>query len=651
MVYQMNALSFDQLEKLQELCEPLEISVDTYVKETGDRRKQIRNNPPQILLTNPEYLNAAFLGWLELHWKDFLRNLRYFVIDEMHLYHGYFGNNMTLLLRRFFLQLQRLGASPQVFLSSATCACPDKHAEILTGRKVELVQVPKAMQPKRHFLFVKPERTESSSWKDFRIRIEKAALAMLEQNLRVLIFCPTINFIEEAYKNCIRTAEKQGFNTSQLARYHSRLPSAEEKLQTQEKIKSGEHQVIFTTNALEVGLDIGGLDGIVLAGFPSNVMSAWQRIGRAGRNWNSDAFVLFYAMDDPIDNFFVSDIDSFLNKPLDELVVNPANEQLIQNHMDSLMAETNGDIRPDDKRILGHAFYDAAIAAAKEYKPNRRRSSYRRSSPQKRLLDKGLRGDNSGSYDLVIDGEPEPIGRNIPEIWKFRHGYQDAIITVAGKRYRVYGHIDTRKEKKILLEDAPPQQRTEAFFSNYINEDEVFGIREYGTFSIYYGEVNLTTKFRGYRLIDEVTEAELDRSDDDDYYEWSNLHAFWIENDVADKNTIGINSLLHLLRAGALPVVPADRFETSTFLRSLDRDTVFIYENFKGGIGNAIKLFQVWHKALEEGIKRAENCTCETGCTNCIEPPKSWDSNNADVNKAAGIALAKEMLSSYHKTT
>lgn len=136
MIYQMNALSFDQLGKIRELSEPFlprGITVDTYIRDTGEtRRKEIRDNPPRILLTNPEYLNDSFLQWREKHWNrnGFLHNLRYIVIDEMHLYHGYFGNNMTLLLRRFFLQLKRLGASPSVFLSTATCADPEKHASI-----------------------------------------------------------------------------------------------------------------------------------------------------------------------------------------------------------------------------------------------------------------------------------------------------------------------------------------------------------------------------------------------------------------------------------------------------------------------------------------------------------------------------------------
>lgn len=657
MIYQMNALSFDQLDKIRELASPLGISVDTYIRETGGpRREKIRDNLPRILLTNPEYLNDSFLGWREKHWNrnGFLHNLCYMVIDEMHLYHGYFGNNMTLLLRRFFSHLKRLEACPSVFLSTATCADPEKHASILTGRKVTHVRPSKDMRPRRRYVFVKPEDTDTKNWKNLSLRVERAALAILESNLRTLVFCPTVNFLENARSNCSRLAEKIGLDTSSLAVYHSRLPD-DEKQQNRQKIKSGEHTVIFTTNALEVGLDIGGLDGIVLAGFPSNVMSAWQRIGRAGRSWASDAFVLYFAMNDPIDQFFVSDINSFLDKPLDELVVDPANEHMISNHIDSLMDETKGKIDCEDVDILGAAFYKAAVEAAKAYKPRVSRRSRRGDPPQIRLSRKGLRGDNSENYDLAYDPDSEPIGKNIPAAWKFRHAYRNAIFTFAGKRFQVYGHSDIRGKRKIFVEEAPPSLRTEADFRNYINEDDEFGNKEFGSFSIFYGEVNLKIVFDRYSVIEEDTDTILEREypePNESEFKRFNLHAFWIEHLSDRADPAALYTLLQLLRVGAWRILPSDRFDTSAYLRP-EVNTVYLYENHKGGTGIVRRLFEVWPNALEEGIQRALNCPkkCGTGCPVCIEPVKTWDAGSGDIDKAAGIRLAEQLLDDYRRAT
>ena len=572
----------------------------------------------------------------------------------MHLYHGYFGNNMTLLLRRFFLQLKQLGASPSVFLSTATCADPEQHASILTGRKVKHVRPTKDMRPTRHYVFVKPEDTNAKNWKNLSIRVERAALAILESGLRTLVFCPTVNFLENARRNCVRLAERKGLDTSSLAVYHSRLRD-DEKQQNRKKIKSGEHTVVFTTNALEVGIDIGGLDGIVLAGFPSNIMSAWQRIGRAGRNWASDAFVLYFAMNDPIDQFFVSDIDSFLNKTLDELVVDPANEHMILNHIDCLMDETNGVIEPEDEDVLGPAFYKAAVEAAKSYRPRRSRRNRRGVSPHIRLSRKGLRGDNSETYDLAFDVDSEVIGERFPAIWKFRHAYRNAIFIHAGKRYQVYGHSDIRGKRKIFVEDAPAGLRTEATFRNYINEDEEFDSKEIGGFSIHYGEVNLNIVFDSYSVVEEDTDTVVDRENpepNESEFKRFGLHAFWIEHLTDYTDPIALYTLLQLLRVGAWRILPSDRFDTSAFLRP-EANTVYLYENHRGGTGIVKRLFEVWPKALDEGIKRATNCpnNCPTGCPVCIQLAKTWDAGSGEINKAAGIRLAEQLLDAYRRAT
>ena len=222
---------------------------------------------------------------------------------------------------------------------------------------------------------------------------------------------------------------------------------------------------------------------------------------------------------------------------------------------------------------------------------------------------------------------------------------------MSGRRYCVVETRTGRKENKILLEEEPENHRTEAVFRTYINPDEeFFDSLEYGNFRIFYGEVDITLKFDGYSLVDEKTDSVIDRGGEPDYHERDKLHAFWIEINGEPGNKAGINALLQILRVGAWPVVPADRFDTSTFAR-LDENTVFIYENYSGGIGIAKGIFDAWNTALEEGIKVAKKQCCKKGCPECIKPAKSWDSGNAEIDKVAGIALAKQMLAAYHVVT
>ena len=652
MIYPMKALAFDQREQIRRICEPLGIESWPYDGDTdgsglndgnnawvneqhGSIKAQIRQQPPHILLTNPEYLNMSFLGmresW-ERHEKGakFLRNLRFVVIDEMHEYRGFFGSNMALLLRRFFLHLNRIGAHPQVFLSTATCANPQEHAESLTGRQVEEISARSVLRPRRHFVFVKPEIPDYQYRDILRLRIEQAALTALAEGLQVLVFCPTKRFLELAFSNSKRKAPELGLDPGYISAFHADLkPDARQRIQ--ERIKSGEIRVVFTTNALEIGLDVGGLDGVILAGFPSNIMSAWQQIGRAGRAWDQDSFVLFYAMNDPIDRFFVGNLEAFLNKPFDELVVDPANEELINRHLPSLVEETEGNLSPPEEAILGPAFSNAIkgniATLPKGFKP------------QSRL---NLRGGIGQSYTLKRGNEE--IGQ-ISAMRRFREAYIGAVFPFFGQRYVVRSH----EEQAVVLDESDAHLRTEPGFFTIITKSDIYDGHGYGDVCVYYGSISIVMNFTGYKLVDERSGDTLRTGGDNDALYQNNLHSLWI--DLPDSLTAvdGIGAVEHMIRVGTLFVIPADRFDTSTYSKTGSELGMFCYENYPGGIGVAKKLFSVWYVALEKGLQVARSCKCSSGCQNCIEPAKSWNISNAKIDKVKGIELAEELLEAARK--
>ncbi|MDE0609023.1 MAG: DEAD/DEAH box helicase [Anaerolineaceae bacterium] len=625
MIYPMKALAFDQREQIRHLCEPLEIESWPYDGDTPEEHKSaMRLSPPHILMTNPEYLNMSFLGHCD-KWLNFLQNLRFVVIDEMHEYRGFFGSNVALLLRRFLLQLNRLGANPRIFLSTATCANPAEHALNLTGRDMKVVSAQNVLRPKRQYLFVDPNIPDHRYWQILQLRVEQAALAALEENLQVLVFCPTKRFLEDAFRRCRSKAEELGFNPETVSAFHADLKN-EIRQEIQQRIKLGEISVVFTTNALELGLDIGGLDGVILAGFPSNVMSAWQQIGRAGRSWNKDAFVLFYAMNDPIDRFFVNNIRASLDKPLDQLVVDPNNEELIENHLPSLVAETGGDLHSDEKKILGAIFYNATKKDGGKPIKNYRPQAY---------LD--LRGSIGRSYELKRGNEE--LGR-ISEMRRFREAYIGAIFTFFGRKYRVHAH----EEHAVQLIEAEPNLRTEAGFFTMLHQNQIFDGKTYGDFEVFHGTLNFQMNFTGYKLVDERSGEERDVVRSLDALYQNNLHAVWFAVPDCDASLAGIGALEHLVRVGAMFVIPADRFDTSTWSKTKDGLTAYFYENYRGGIGVARKLYEVWPEALAKGIEVANDCSCSSGCQNCIEPAKSWNLSGTSIDKKAGIAVARQLL-------
>ncbi len=651
MIYPMKALAFDQREQIRRIGDTLSIESWNYDGDTdgsslggagewslgqNDSNKAwLRQQPPPILFTNPEYVNASFLGSREA-WDrhpegaKFLRNLRFVVIDEMHEYRGFFGSNMALLLRRFFLHLNRIGANPQVFLSTATCANPQEHARALTGRDVELVSARGVLRPKRSFIFVRPEISDFRSGDVLRLRVEQAALAALEEGLQVLVFCPTKRFLETAFHNARRKAEEAGFGRNQLTAFHADL-KAENRQQIQQRIKSGEIRVVFTTNALEIGLDVGGLDGVILAGFPPSIMSAWQQVGRAGRSWDKDAFVLFYAMNDPIDQFFANNLTAFLDKPFDELVVDSGNEELIKRHLPSLVEESGGRVSPSEEEILGTPFYNAAARNTGTVP--------RRSSPQHRL---NLRGGIGQSFALRRNREE--VGQ-ISAIRRFREAYIGAIFPFFGQRY----HVRSHEEQAVVLEDCEQHLRTEPRFYTFLANADYFDGRGYGNITVNYGALNVVMNFDGYNLVNERTGETLRAGGDKDAHSLDNLHSFWIDLPQSAAAADGIGAIEHMIRVGAMFVIPADRFDTSTYSRTGSELAAYCYENYPGGIGVAKKLFDVWHLALEKGVEVASNCHCAKGCPNCIQPAKSWDISNANIDKVKGIELAQELLTAVRR--
>ena len=625
MIYPMKALAFDQRTQIEQVCEPLGINSWPYDGDTpNDVKTVLRNQPPQILLTNPEYLNMSFLGWKEL-WGEFLCNLRYVVIDEMHEYRGFFGGNMALLLRRFFLHLNRIGAHPKIFLSTATCANPEEHARALTGREVEVISARDVLRPKRHFIFVEPDIPDYQYWDILRLRVEQAALAAMAENLQTLVFCPTKRFLEEAFRNARRKAEESGLDPQRISAFHADLKN-DDRQDIQRKIKSGDIDIVFTTNALELGLDIGGLDAVILAGFPASIMSAWQQIGRAGRGWDKDALVLFYAMNDPIDSFFVGNLDAFLNKPFDQLVVDPSNEELIENHLSPLVAETDGELHPGDELILGNAFYDAA-----QKDGGKPPEGYR---PHQHL---NMRGGIGQSFALRRGSEE--IGQ-ISAQRRFREAYIGAIFTFFGRRYLVRSHeVDA-----VVLDDADPNLRTEAGFFTHLTTSDIFDGFAYGDIEAHYGSLNVVTNFTGYKVVDERNgEVKSSGGANEAHYQ-NRLHAFWLNIPESDVASAGVGAVEHMLRVGAMFVIPADRFDTSSYSRAGGDPAAFYYENYSGGIGVAKKLFEVWETALEKGVEIAQSCRCRLGCQNCIEPAKSYNISNADIDKVKGIELATRLL-------
>lgn len=638
MVHPMKALSNDQRRQFQMLAEPCREAagreIDSWIFD-GDldqeQRRLIKRQPPAVLFTNPEMLHASFLGWRD-QWSRFLANLRLVIIDEIHEYRGHFGTNVALLMRRFFAYLSQLGVRPQIILSTATCGNAEEHAYRLTGRRCELVRASAAMKPARHFAFIDPDIPDHQFHDIYRLRIARAALACMATGLSTLVFCPSRRFAEEVTMRAQNDAEKLGIDKERIAPYRSGY-EASLRRQIEDGLRSGRYDTVFSTNALEIGVDIGRLDACILAGFPDSVLSAWQRIGRVGRSWDRPAHVLFYAFNNPFDRFFARNIDAFLDKPLDQILIGVDNEELMGKHVPYLANECGHDLPTGLAEQLGTPFFGFACKTLEGKKPVR--------GPGPNYQRLNIRGGSGATFRLMHKGGE--IG-TISDVHLFREAFVGAIYSHFGQSYRVAAHA----ADEVLLVDVESYLRTEGVFYTVTSGAEILtGLRYEENLAACYGKLTIFENFSGYREVD-TRSGEVVNEVRRQLARPSNVRGFWLELGdpsvlKSPSNVRDMIGLEQLLRIGAPFVVPCDRHDLGTLTNPKSFETVYLYETVPGGIGVAEKALGMWQIVVEKAIEITKKCPCRHGCPSCIVPPRKSPGLD-EPRKDSALVIADQIL-------
>jgi DEAD/DEAH box helicase domain-containing protein len=640
MLHPMKALSNDQRRQFLSIAELVnggitrDIDSWTFDGDTArEHRQLLKKAPPAVIFTNPEMLHLSFLGWSN-QWSKYLKNLDMIIIDEIHEYRGYFGSHMAVLLRRFLAKLSQLGANPQIVMATATCANALEHAERLTGQKFKLVKAGTGMKPSRHFAFIEPHIPDYQYTQIFKLRLARASLAALSQGMSSIVFCPTRRFGEEVSFIAKKEAESLGLNPKEVVSYRSGYTS-DQRRQIEDGLRNGDIKAVFCTNALEIGVDIGRLDVCILAGFPDSVLSAWQRIGRAGRTWKKDSFVLFYAFNNPFDRFYARNLQTFLDRPLDEVVVGLDNPEILKKHMPFAMAEVGPTVGAEERRILGKQFCDYMDESSRGRRPVGVKPNY---------MGLDLRGSSGQVYTLLDNGKE--IG-TISDTHKFREAYIGAIYSHCGKKYRVTAH----GADEIYLENAEPSLLTEGTFYTTTQVNKITsGFSWSQKLAGYYGNLITIENFAGFREIHWST-GTIQREVPSQDARTSLVRGFWLETSGLDQfedvdgSSVVLDSLEKLFAVGAPFVLPCDRHDIGTYSTMMHQQSpsVFLYETVPGGIGLAERLLESWPEVVRTAMQVLVRCDCKTGCPSCI--PLSRKANGASAaSKADILRVASRLL-------
>lgn len=609
---------------------------------TDSERRRIRSNPPDILITNPEMLHLAVAPYHHL-WEQFLKGLKYVVIDEIHTYRGVFGSNMAWAMRRLRRICRFYGSDPVFIMISATIGNPEDLASDLVARQVRGIRKSGAPQGKKHFVMINALEEGSS----VTISLLKSAMA---RNMRTIVYCQSRKMTELI---ALWASRHSGEFKERISSYRAGfLP--EERRGIEKKMSSGELLAVVSTSALELGIDIGGLDVCILVGYPGTVMSTWQRAGRVGRR-NRASAVILVGGEDALDQYIMSSPDSFFDMPPEQAVINPLNPVIMKRHLECAASELPIDLA---EMSDGGFFSDTKITPVlteleAEGKLLRSADGTRlvsaRKYPQRNL---NLRGIGS-SFKIMNQATSEVIG-DIDGHRVFSDTHPGAIYLHRGEHYEVTD-LDLKKGVVMVAGTGPH------FFtrSRNIKDTRIVSAEKSafaGSALVFFGRIEVTEQVTSYekRLVKgqkliAVNQLDLPAKS----YETEGL---WIEipENLKDKliseemHFMGAIHALEHAMIGLLPMlVMADRNDfggiSIPFHPQTGKACIFIYDGFPGGMGLARSAYDRIGELLEKVEILISGCRCETGCPACVHSPRCG-SGNRPIDKLAALFLAKLIL-------
>jgi DEAD/DEAH box helicase domain-containing protein len=641
-LYPLKALAQDQLKAINELTASLpESARPTAAIYDGDTtphfRRKIRDNPPHILITNPEMLHLSLLPGHE-NWSTLFAGLSHVVVDEMHTYRGVMGSHMAHVFRRLGRVCQRFGSQPAFVFSSATIGNPGQLATDLTGLPVETVTESGAPTAARHFLFINPEQSAATT----AVMLLAAAL---KRGLRTIVYTQSRK-MTELISLWIR--EKAGPYASRVSAYRSGfLP--EERRDIEAAMASGKLLGVVSTSALELGIDIGGLDLCILCGYPGSVMSAWQRGGRVGRAGRESAVVLV-AGEDALDQYFMRHPAEFFDRPPESAVINPANPAIAAKHLECAAAELP--LSLDEPFLADPAIRrEAEILEAKGLLL-RDKDGLRLFAARKRPhRDVNLRGSGG---QFAIEAAGSVIGQ-IDELRASKETHPGAVYIHRGVSYLVTS-LDI-PERRVVVAPGKVDYYTRARGQKTTDILEVLGEGNVGGVPVFLGRLRVTETVTGYerrrtRGGQLLTIVPLDLPPM--VFETEGL--WWvIPHDVQaelDKRLFHFMGAIHAMEHAMIGILPllvlTDRNDLggiSTPLHpQVGRACVFVYDGAPGGVGLSRLAFSRADEALSRTLAAVAGCPCETGCPSCVHSPKCG-SGNRPIDKVAARYLLELLVS------
>ncbi|CAN5675122.1 DEAD/DEAH box helicase [soil metagenome] len=648
------ALATDQLRAIDALQLP-GIRAATLDGDTPTEQRDWVCRHANVVLSNPDLLHRTVLAQ-HTRWAPLLRRLRFVVIDECHHYRGMFGSHVALVIRRLRRLCAAYGASPVFVLASATSRSPETSASKLIGLPVSAVQSDSAPRGRRTFALWEPPLTPLRGENGAPVRraagSEAARLLadLVIAGARTLVFVRSRRGAELTALAAKRHLDEAGAPelAAKLAAYRGGY-LAEERRALEAALASGQLLGVASTNALELGVDITGLDAVILAGYPGTIASLWQQAGRAGRR-GRDSLVVFVARDDPLDTYLVHHPETIFATPVEATVTDPTNPYVLGPQLCCAAAERP--LTMADVELFGGAAAEAVLAELVRRGLLRRRAAgwywTDRNWPQADI--RGAGGQpvtvverSSGTLLATVDSPTAPATV-----------HQGAIYLHQGLAYEV-DDLDLAKSA-ALVHLADPPWSTSAQQVSDIAVIEVLHSARAGGIGVHFGTVQVSSQVISYQRRRLSTGEIIDETPLDMPVSRLITKAVWYTLDDALCLDAGLDDVdlpgaLHAAEHAAIGLLPlfatCDRWDIGGVSTARHADTglptVFVHDGHPGGAGFAQHGHEVLSDWLQATLEAISSCECDTGCPSCVQSPKCGNGNDP-LSKSGAVQVLQLVL-------
>ena len=651
-LFPTKALAQDQVDTLREFGLPA-ISVATYDGDTPQRERRPIRERARLLLSNPDMVH---LGILPQHfrWKAFLHRLRFVVIDEMHVYRGVFGSNVANVIRRLRRLCRFHGSNPQFICTSATTANPEEFAARLLGLPVTVIDDDGAPSGPKWFALWNPPLINGERSAAAR----KSALGeatglfadLVGQGVRTIAFTKARKITELIARYAgARLREASPELAGRISPYRAGyLP--EDRRRIERRLFDGDLLGVVSTSALELGIDVGGLDAAVLVGFPGTIASMWQRAGRAGRGAEPSLAVLI-AQDDALDQYLMRHPDYLFERPCEHAVIDPTNPYILTRHLRCAAAEI-ALIEPD-LQLFGERARDlvGSLVDTGELAPRRGRWHWT-GKGRYPAQEVDIRSASGPAFRIVIP--PRRTIGTVESARVFEQAHPGAVYLHQGDAYRVT-ELDIAG-RIVRVSPAAVDYHTQPKTTIDLTIRRPQASRPWGPTTMQFGEVEVTTQVLGFARKQLFSDTVLGIEPLDLPPQSLQTTAFWFEipEDLERRvREAGLDFAggIHALEHAAIGVLPlfamCDRWDIGGVSYPAHPQTgtpvIFIYDGYPGGVGITEKGYALGDALMTATREVIEACPCDSGCPSCIQSPKCGNLNEP-LDKRAALMLLEGLL-------